>query len=79
MAEEHRGKYRKLTHTVYPCNYHIVFVPKYRYRVLKGLIKEAVEHGTRVPCAWKEVEVIELSVQADHVHLILDPSFRTTG
>lgn len=67
---EHKGKYRKLTHTVYQCNYHIVWVPKYRYRVLKGPIKEAVEHDTRVLCEWKEVEVMELSVQADHVHLV---------
>ena len=70
MAAEHRGKYRKLTHTVYQCNYHIVWVPKYRYRVLEGPIKQAVEHDTRVLCAWKGVEVMELSVQADHVHLV---------
>jgi len=27
-------KYRKLAHATYDCRYHIVFVPKYRYRVL---------------------------------------------
>ena len=70
MADEPGGKYRKLTHTVYQCNYHIVWVPKYRYRVLEGPIKEAVEHDTRMLCEWKEVEVIELSVQPDHVHLV---------
>ena len=70
MAEEQGGKYRKFTHTVYQCNYHIVWVPKYRYRVLEGSIKEAVEHDTRALCEWKEVEVIELSVQPDHIHLV---------
>jgi putative transposase len=64
------GKYRKLTHTVYQCNYHLVWTPKYRYRVLEGAIKEAVEHDIRVLCAWKHVEVMELSVQPDHVHLL---------
>jgi|SRR5690554_3131742 len=69
MAERN-GKYRKLTHTVYQCNYHIVWTPKYRYRVLEGAIKEAVEHDIRVLCAWKQVEVMELSVQPDHIHLL---------
>ena len=70
MAEKHRGKYRKLTRTVYQCNYHIVWTPKYRYRVLKGLVKEAVEHDTSVLCQWKEDEVMELNVQPDHIHLV---------
>lgn len=70
MAEKQGGRYRKLTHTVYLCNYHIVWVPKYRYRVLRGPIKEAVEQDTRALCEWKEVEVIELSVQPDHIHLV---------
>ncbi len=62
MAEgERKGKYRKLTHTVYQCNYHIVWVPKYRYRVLEGPIREAVEHDTRVLCSWRGVEVMELA------------------
>ena len=69
MAEG-EGKYRKLSHVVYLCNYHIVFVPEYRHRVLTGAIKDLVEHDIPVLCAWREVEVVELSVQADHVHLI---------
>ena len=64
------GKYRKLSHVVYQCTYHIVWVPKYRYRVLSGRIKELVEHDIRMLSEWKSVEVIELSVQADHVHLV---------
>ncbi len=41
-----------------------------RYCVLEGPIKETVEHDTRVLCKWKEVEVIELSVQPAHIHLV---------
>ena len=63
-------KYRKLTHVVYQCDYHIVWAPKYRYRVLTGAVKELVEKDIRTLCEWKEVEVLELSVQADHVHLV---------
>ena len=27
--------FKKLSHTLYECKYHIVFCPKYRYRILK--------------------------------------------
>lgn len=63
-------KYRKLTHVVYQCDYHIVWAPKYRYRVLIGAVKGMVKKDIRTLCEWKEVEVLELSVQADHVHLV---------
>ena len=63
-------RYRKLTHVVYRCDYHIVFVPKYRFRVLTGAVAELVEHDIQVLSEWREVKVWELSVQADHVHLV---------
>jgi len=64
------GGYRKLSHVVYKCNYHIVWVPKYRFRILNGAIKELLESDIRTLCEWKEVEVLELSIQADHVHMV---------
>lgn len=64
------GKYRKLSHVVYRCDYHIVFVPKYRYRILTGAVAELVERDIRVLSSWREVEVWVLSVQPDHVHLV---------
>lgn len=65
------GKYRKLSHVVYKCDYHIVWVPKYRLRILKGLVKELVENDVRMLCQWKGCEVQELNVQEDHVHLLV--------
>lgn len=41
------SKYRKLSHMVYRCDYHIVFVPKYRYRILTGAITEMLERDVR--------------------------------
>ena len=64
-------KYRKLSHTVYHCNYHVVFVPKYRCRILEGKVGEIVEHKIRQVCAWNEVEVEELNIQPDHVHMLI--------
>ncbi len=65
------GKYRKLTHVVYKCDYHIVFVPKYRFRILTGEIKQFVEESIRLLCEWKQVEIEEMNVQKDHVHLLV--------
>jgi putative transposase len=62
--------YRKLSHTVYHCNYHIVWVPKYRYRLLTGAVRDVVEKDIHVLCSWKDVEILELNVQPDRVHLV---------
>lgn len=51
--------------------YHIVWTPKYRYRILKGEIKNEVEHSIRSFTAQKGCVIEELNVQEDHVHLIL--------
>jgi putative transposase len=64
------SKYRKLSHVVYRCDYHIVFAPKYRFRILTGAVGELVERDIRVLAEWREVRVWELSVQPDHVHLV---------
>jgi putative transposase len=51
------GKYKKLSHVVYKCEYHIVWVPKYRLRILKGSIKDLVENDIKMLCEWKSCEV----------------------
>ena len=65
------GKYRRLTHVVYKCDYHIVFTPKYRFRILAGEIMAAMEQDIRQVCSWKEVEIDEMSIQIDHVHMVV--------
>jgi putative transposase len=65
------GRYRKASHVIYKCEYHIVWTPKYRFRILTGAVKELVESDIRMLCGWKDAEVIELNVQPDHVHLLV--------
>lgn len=65
------GKYRKLTHTIYYCVYHIVWTPKYRYRVLKGILQEEVEKEIRTVSDWIGCEIKELNVREDHVHVVV--------
>ena len=66
------SRFKKLSHVIYYHRYHLVWTPKYRYRILEGLVKEGAEQKIRQVCEWKRMEIIELNVQVDHVHLILD-------
>lgn len=60
-----------LAHTKWKCQYHIVFIPKYRKKVLYGKVKDDVREVIRTLCKYKNVEIIEGAVCIDHVHLCL--------
>ncbi len=64
------SRFRKLSHALWHCQYHLVWVPKCRYRVLKGEAGEEVKTCIQVFSGQNECDVIELNVQSDHVHLI---------
>jgi len=64
------SRFRKLTHTVWYCQYHLVWAPKYRYRVLSGAVGEEVRATLLTIAGWLGVEVAELSVMPDHVHML---------
>ncbi len=55
---------------IWYCQYHIVWVPKYRYRVLKDRIGFEVMKTIRVYTEREGCEVIELNVQEGHIHLL---------
>jgi REP element-mobilizing transposase RayT len=65
------SRFRRLSHTIWHCQYHIVWAPKYRYRILVGAVKEAAEVGIQAICGFAGCEVVELNVQRDHVHLVV--------
>ena len=62
---------QKLAHAVWDCKYHIVWCPKYRFRILKGEVARSVIEIIQQLCEWKRLEVLEKNVQLDHVHLVL--------
>ncbi len=65
-------RFKRLSHSLYECKYHIVFCPKYRYRILKEAIEEYVRQQVYQLCKQKEaIEVLEMNIQADHVHLVV--------
>ena len=65
------SRFHKLSHTIWHCQYHIVWVPKYRYRILKGPVGIEVHNCIQVFSGYKGCDVIELNVQKDHIHLII--------
>ena len=65
------SKYKKLSHVIYYHVYHIVWTPKYRYKILKGPLKEFLKDQLKSLCQWKGYEILELNIQEDHIHIIL--------
>jgi putative transposase len=65
------AKWKKQSHVVYQCSYHIVWCPKYRFRILKGQVGKYIENRIRGLCEWKKVEILELNVLEDHVHMVV--------
>ena len=61
--------YRKGSHTVYDCTYHIVWITKYRYKVLSGDVALRVRELVRQICQQHRVEIIRGSIGRDHIHL----------
>ena len=65
------SSFNKLAHSVWKCKYHIVWCPKYRYRILQWGVGKSVREIIRQLCEWKKFEILAGNVQADHVHLVL--------
>ena len=65
------SRFEKLAHVIWHCQYHIVWVPKYRYRVLQGQIKEEVRKTLIIQAERLGCHIVELNIQEDHVHLLI--------
>ncbi len=59
----------KLLHVVWDCKYHIIIVPKYRYKFISNKLKEAVRDELRKLCVWMRIVIAEGKVCDDHIHL----------
>lgn len=63
--------YRKSSHAIYDIKYHVCWITKYRYEVLKGDIAKRARELIRQICSSLEVEIIVGSLGKDHVHLLV--------
>ena len=64
-------KFESLSHVRWECKYHIVFIPKYRRKVMYGKLRSAIGRILRDLCQQKGVEVLEGHGMPDHIHLWL--------
>ena len=65
------SRFERLSHVIWSCTYHIVWVPKYRYRILQGEVASEVRKTLHVYSGRLNSEIVELNLQPDHVHLLL--------
>jgi putative transposase len=63
--------YRKTAHSVYDIKYHLVWITKYRKRVLRGEIARRLRELVKQTCATLDVYIIKGHVAVDHVHLLV--------
>jgi len=61
---------QSLSHSKWRCQYHVVFAPKYRRKVIYGKLKKDIGEILRKLCEQKKVETVEASLCRDHVHML---------
>ena len=63
--------FESMSHVRWECKYHVVFIPKYRRKVIYGKLRSAIGRILRDLCQQKGVEVLEGHAMVDHIHLCL--------
>jgi len=64
-------EWQNQSHVRWYCKYHVVFVPKYRKKVIFGRLRRGVGKIVRELCRQYGVELVEGHAMSDHVHLCL--------
>lgn len=73
MEIKNKGKkYNTDNHLIYSCQYHVIFCPKYRRRVLVGEIEKRLKELILEKQEEYGYTVLDMEVMPDHVHLLLD-------
>lgn len=65
-------KYKSSKHLVFSCQYHVIFCPKYRRKVLTGKIAERLKELILEKQEVFQYEILDMEVMPDHVHLLID-------
>ncbi len=65
------SNFKTLQHTEWDCKYHVIFIPKYRRKVLYGTIRQHLGEVFRRLARQKECEIEEGHLVADHVHMMI--------
>ena len=62
---------RKSAHTIFDYKYHIVWVTKYRFQVLKGEVGHRAKELIQQICKENQVEIIKGHIRPEHAHLMV--------
>jgi putative transposase len=65
------AEYRHSAHAVYDIKYHVIWITKYRYKVLRGRVAERARDLIRQICEARGVVVIRGAVSPDHIHMLV--------
>ena len=65
------NNYNKLSHTTWECKYHLIWIPKYRKKVLYGQLRKYLGEVFRELALQRESNIIEGHLMGDHVHLLI--------
>ena len=65
------SNYKSLQHTKWECKYHVVFIPKYRRKVIFGTLRGELGSVFRQLARQKESEIEEGHLRPDHVHMMI--------
>ena len=72
---------KRASHAVYDTAYHLVWCPKYRKKIFQEMeIRERAKQLIEEICEEYEIEIQEMEVAIDHVHLLVSfPPKHSTG
>ena len=66
-----KNEIKQTAHSSYRCEYHIVFAPKYRRKIIYKELKQDIIDIFKKPCKEMKVEIIEGEACPDHIHLLV--------
>ena len=64
-------EYRKGSHSVYDIKYHMIWVTKYRHKVLSGQVAMRLRDLVRQSCEARDVVIVRGNISKEHVHLLV--------
>lgn len=64
-------EYRSLAHTKWDCKYHVVFIPKYRKKVIYGDLRQYLGERLHELADQRESRIVEGHLMRDHVHMCI--------
>lgn len=60
-----------LSHILWDCKYHIIFVPKYRRKIIYEKLKKDIVNILSILCKRKEVHIVEAEICSNHIYMLV--------